>query len=270
MQKLFPVVFCSHGGGPCFWMDWDPPELFHGLRRYFENLPSRLPHRPAAIVVISAHWEENDFTLQSADSPEMIYDYFGFPAHTYNLKYPASGAPELAKRISQSLVEASIRHGIDSKRGFDHGVYVPLLISYPQADIPVIQISLRKDLSPAAHFELGQALKPLRNEGVLIMGSGFSSHNLREIPDRTGASQVFDQWLKQILCHSSPESRRQSLLNWSMAPQARRAHPREEHLMPLLVCAGAAEAESCHQTYSEKLPTWNVQTSCFEFGTADT
>lgn len=174
MQKLFPVVFCSHGGGPCFWMDWDPPELFHGLRRYFENLPNRLPRKPAAIVVISAHWEEDDFTIQSADSPEMIFDYFGFPAHTYNLKYPASGA-----------------------------------------------------------------------------------------------SQEFDQWLNQTLCQSSPESRRQSLLNWSNAPQARRAHPREEHLMPLLVCAGAAEAESCNQTYSEKLPSWNVQTSCFEFGSAD-
>ncbi|MEN9811094.1 MAG: dioxygenase extradiol [Pseudomonadota bacterium] len=265
MSIHYPTYFVSHGGGPCFWMDWNPPELFDGLRAFFEELPRRLPRRPSAIVVISAHWEEAVFTVQSTANPAMIYDYSGFPPHTYQLQYPAKGDPDLAKRISALLNAQAIECRLDSSRGYDHGVYVPLLIAFPQADVPVIQISLRSDLSPAQHLRLGEALRPLREENVLIVGSGFSYHNLRAIPDRIGASEVFDKWLFESLCVSSPEKRHERLLRWSEAPAARAAHPREEHLIPLMVCAGAAAGGACERVFSQKLPAWNIQTCCFEF-----
>jgi aromatic ring-opening dioxygenase catalytic subunit (LigB family) len=246
-------------------MDWNPPHLFLGLRRFFEKLPSRLAASPSAIVVISAHWEEGDFTIQSTAEPQMIFDYFGFPAKTYELNYPAAGSPELAAQISQLLTKNGIQHRFNDARGYDHGVYVPLLIAFPEAQIPVLQISLRADLDPAAHFKLGQALKPLREQNILILGSGFSYHNLRGIPDRHGVSQAFDGWLNQTLCQLAPTERAQRLTNWTSAPQARLAHPREEHLVPLMVCAGAGESDRCVQIYSENLPSWNVQMSCFEF-----
>ncbi|MEN9529156.1 MAG: hypothetical protein RI932_1029 [Pseudomonadota bacterium] len=266
MSDAYPTVFVSHGGGPCFWMEWNPPYLFHGLRHFFEQLPHTLSKLPAAIVVISAHWEEEHFTIQSTAKPQMIYDYTGFPKNTYELSYPASGSPDLTREISQILKEHRIAHALDAERGYDHGVYVPLLIAYPNADIPVLQISLRADLDPVAHFELGRALKPLREKNILILGSGFSYHNLRGIPDRKGVSQTFDRWLAETLCQLEPGIRRQNLLNWSVAPNARQAHPREEHLLPLLVCAGAGEFDSCTQIFSENLSGWNVQTSCFQFG----
>lgn len=266
MTEACPTIFISHGGGPCFWMDWDPPHLFYGLRNFFTDLPKKLKKRPAAIVVVSAHWKTSEFTIQSTLKPQMIFDYFGFPKNTYELNYPASGSPALAEQISALLKENRIQHSLDSQRGYDHGVYVPLLISYPEATIPVLQISLRADLDPLAHFELGRALAPLREQNILILGSGFSYHNLRRIPDNNGVSHVFDRWLCDTLCHSTPEARMQGLLNWSAAPSARQAHPREEHLIPLIVCAGAGEFESCVQIYSENLPGWNIQTSCFQFG----
>jgi aromatic ring-opening dioxygenase catalytic subunit (LigB family) len=247
-------------------MDWDPPHLFDGLRNFFENLPRRFSAQPSAIVVVSAHWEERVFTIQSTPKPGMIYDYHGFPQHTYELKYPASGSPEIAEKVSQLLLKSGVKHAFDSNRGYDHGVYVPLLISFPEANIPVLQISLHRDLDPEAHFQLGRALRPLREQNVLILGSGFSYHNLRAIPDRKGVSQAFDEWLEATLCRSEPELRHHKLLHWNSAPGARQAHPREEHLIPLLVCAGAAESEGCTPIFSENLPHWNVQTSCFQFG----
>ncbi|NBW80952.1 dioxygenase [bacterium] len=266
MTQTCPTIFVSHGGGPCFWMNWDPPNLFLGLRKFFEELPRRLNAKPSAIVVVSAHWEEKVFTVQSTPKPQMIYDYFGFPAETYQLNYPALGSPGLAEQISSILRQNNIQHALDSNRGYDHGVYVPLLIAFPEADIPVLQISLRADLDPLAHFRLGQALRLLREQNVLILGSGFSYHNLRGIPDLKGVSQVFDKWLDEALCHSPAEAREQRLLQWNSAPHARLAHPREEHLVPLFVCAGAAEYEQCEKIFSQTLPSWNVQMSCFRFG----
>lgn len=265
MPQRLPTLFVSHGGGPCFWTDWNPSHLFLGLREFLEKIPSRLSASPSAIVVVSAHWEEKIFTIQSTPKPRMIYDYFGFPPKTYELNYPSAGSPELALEISQLLSKNQIQHQLDAQRGYDHGVYVPLLIAFPEAQIPVLQISLRADLDPAAHFKLGQALKPLREQNVLILGSGFSYHNLRGIPDRKGVSHVFDRWLSQTLCEMEPTERAERLMDWASAPQARLAHPREEHLVPLLVCAGAGETDACIQIYSENLPSWNVQMSCFEF-----
>lgn len=265
MTSQLPTYFVSHGGGPCFWMDWNPPDLFHELKRFFEDLPARLPQRPSAIVVLSAHWEESQFTIQSTPKPSMIYDYSGFPAHTYQLKYPAQGDPELANRIAKLLESRAIESRLDASRGYDHGVYVPLLVAFPEADIPVIQISLKSNLDPSAHIQLGAALSPLRNENVLILGSGFSYHNLRAIPDRNGVSEVFDKWLFEAVCLAPPDERLEFLKNWSTAPAARAAHPREEHLIPLMVCAGAAIGGNCERVFSQKLPAWNIQTSCFEF-----
>lgn len=266
MARLYPTMFISHGGGPCFWMDWDPPHLFQGLRKFFEQLPNKLGRRPRAIVVVSAHWEEEQFTIQATPQPGMIFDYYGFPERTYRLSYPASGSPELALQISELLRAQNISHALDSRRGYDHGVYVPLLISYPNASIPVLQISLRSDLNPVVHLELGRALQPLRHQEILILGSGFSYHNLREIPDRRGVSQAFDLWLVDTLCRSESEERLRRLSQWSSAPYACQAHPREEHLLPLMVCAGAGVLDTCIQIYTENLPGWNLQTSCFQFG----
>ena len=264
--SLTPVIFVSHGGGPCFWIDWSPSNLFDGLRTFFEKLPETLSQRPSAIIVISAHWEESAFKIQSCQSPKMIFDYYGFPEHTYRLNYPTPGSPELAQQVADLFKAHSIDYELDFDRGFDHGVYVPLLISYPKADIPVLQISLRSDLSPTAHFEVGIALAELRKKNVLIVGSGFSYHNLSAIPDTHGVSQEFDRWLYEAVVLSTPLERSQKLKFWESAPKARKAHPREEHLIPLLVCAGAAQSDLCQRTFSENLTGWNVQTSCFKFG----
>lgn len=265
MTELCPTFFVSHGGGPCFWTEWNPPHLFDGLKTFFENLPSRLQKTPSAIVAISAHWEERAFTVQSTAKPGMIYDYSGFPKHTYELSYPAQGAPELASRISKLIEDAGLPHGLDSRRGYDHGVYVPLLISFPNADVPVLQVSLSQDLNPEKHFKLGEALSSLRRENIMILGSGFSYHNLMAIPDTKGVSQTFDKWLNHTLCELPSKQRFDQLMNWALAPEAKQAHPREEHLLPLLVCAGAAQEGACQRIYSENLPSWMVQTSCFQF-----
>ena len=250
-----PTIFLSHGGGPCFWMDFPEPfgpHAFDKLRDYLAGLLATLPERPKAILVVSAHWEEAEPTVGAAKAPGMIYDYYGFPAHTYHLRYPAPGSPQLAGRVRDLLGAAGIASGSDPERGFDHGVFVPMLIVDPKAEIPAATLSLQRDLSPELHLAIGAALAPLRDEGVLILGSGNSFHNLRTFFDgQKRVSGAFDDWLTAAVETPDPAARAAQFAAWDTAPGARECHPREEHLLPLMVVAGAAGGDPGARVYSD-------------------
>jgi aromatic ring-opening dioxygenase catalytic subunit (LigB family) len=263
-----PAIFLSHGGGPCFWMDFPEPfgpRAFDHLRAYLAGLLESLPSRPKAILVVSAHWEQPKPTVGSAAAPGMIYDYFGFPPDTYHLQYPAPGSPALAQRVQDLLGAAGIECLADPKRGFDHGVFVPMLIVDPETEIPVATLSLQNDLSPERHLAIGAALQPLRDENVLILGSGNSFHNLGSFFDgQTGASAVFDDWLTAAVEAPDPAARSRLLVGWDKAPGARLCHPREEHLLPLMVVAGAAGVDAGRRVYHDTIA--NKVISGYAFG----
>ena len=237
-----PAIFVPHGGGPCFWIDWPPPfgpHAWDGLRDYLAGLVASLPERPKAFLVVTAHWEADKPTVSVNPKPGMLYDYYGFPEHTYRLAYPAPGDPELGREVERLIEKAGLAAATDGERGFDHGVFVPFLIVDPKAEIPVVMLSLRKDLDPAFHIALGKALQPLRDSGIAIVGSGMSFHDLRHFRDGDAtASAAFDAWLDETAKASADREAR--LAHWDKAPSARQCHPREEHLMPLMVVAGAA------------------------------
>ena len=262
-----PVYFISHGGGPWPWMPEARPS-YAGLIACLENLAADLPARPKAVVMVSAHWEEeNQFAIMSSAQPPMLYDYYNFPEHTYHIQYPAPGSPELAQRIASLLNQAGLQTRSDTSRGFDHGAFVPLALMFPEADIPVVQVSIQASYNPAIHFELGRALAPLRAEGYLIVCSGLSYHNLREIRS-IGAepSAQFDAWLQKVVVQEAPEQRLEQLTHWELAPAARRAHPREDHLVPLRVAAGAAENEAATCIQHDTDSFAGITTSSFRFG----
>jgi aromatic ring-opening dioxygenase catalytic subunit (LigB family) len=174
-----PTLFVPHGAGPCFFMDWDPPGTWNRLGDWLRGLEPVAGRRPQALLVISAHWEAPVFTVTAAARPGLIYDYSGFPPHTYQIAWPAPGAPELALRVRECLRAAGITSAADPARGLDHGVFIPMKLAFPGADIPVVQLSLQAGLDPATHLAMGRALAPLRREDVLIVGSGMSFHNMR-------------------------------------------------------------------------------------------
>lgn len=241
-----PVVFVPHGGGPMPLLgDVNHRELTH----FMQSLAADLP-RPKAIVVITAHWEEEIVSITHSAAPDMMYDYYGFPPESYEFSYPAPGNPSLAKHIQQLLQDHDIDARLDNHRAYDHGTFVPLMLIYPAADIPVVQLSLLASLDPVAHIAIGKALAPLREQGVLIVGSGMSFHNMRAFfsqePSITGKSETFDAWLTETLTASTltNQEREERLVNWASASQARFCHPREEHLLPLHVCWGAASQSS--------------------------
>jgi aromatic ring-opening dioxygenase catalytic subunit (LigB family) len=235
------------------------------LEASLRQLPARLPEPPKAILMISAHWEAPAFTVMTAARPGMLYDYGGFPPHTYEVLYPAPGDPALAERVHDLIAAAGLPAGRDAQRGYDHGAFCTLVPMYPQAEIPVVQLSLLKGLDPAAHLALGQALAPLRDEGVLILGSGFSFHNMRLYNAAGRAPSVaFDAWLQQSLREAA--GRPERLIAWAQAPAARDAHPREEHLLPLMVAAGAALGEPGSCIYTETEFLGGVTSSSFRFG----
>lgn len=241
---------------------------FHaGLARSLAELPAHLPQTPAAVLIITAHWEAPDFTLCAAATPGMLHDYSGFPDATYRIRYAAPGAPALAARAAALLQAAGIGTALDERRGFDHGTFVPMYAMYPQADMPVLQCSLRRGLDPAEHLAAGRALAPLREEGVLIVGSGSSYHNMQvHGPSAFGPSQAFDAWLQQVLVGANPANREAALLGWEKAPAARHAHPREEHLLPLMVAAGAAAGEAGLCIFREERFFGTSTVSAFAFG----
>jgi aromatic ring-opening dioxygenase catalytic subunit (LigB family) len=237
-----PAIFLPHGGGPCFFMDWTwgPADTWNSTQHFLEGLAATLPAPPKAIVVVSGHWEEPAFTASAAPHPQLIFDYSGFPEHTYQLTWPASGDPELASQIISLLSQAGLPAALSPSRGFDHGVFVPLKVAFPDARIPVVTLSLAGSLDPALHLAAGRALAPLRDEGVLIVGSGMSFHNLRGYfhPETKERARAFDAWLAKA-AESPAEERDAQLTKWRDAPFAAYAHPREEHLIPLMVAAGA-------------------------------
>ena len=265
MSQRLPTYFVSHGGGPWPWM----PEMAAGMQALAESLadiPRQLGQTPHAVLMITAHWEGRAFTLGTHPAPGMVYDYGGFPPHTYQIRYPAPGAPDVALRVQTLLEAAGLPVALDPQRGYDHGTFVPLAVMYPEAQMPVLQMSLRAGLDPAEHLALGRALAPLRDEGILIVGSGLSYHNLGMF-GRAGAapSQAFDAWLQAAMA-SAPAERTQSLLDWEQAPAARLCHPREEHLLPLMVAVGAAEDELATCVYHEDGIFGGVTASSFRFG----
>jgi aromatic ring-opening dioxygenase catalytic subunit (LigB family) len=249
-----PAIFLPHGGGPCFFMDWTwgPADTWEATRIFLSGLADTLSAEPKAMVVISGHWEEPAFTASAAASPELIFDYSGFPEHTYHLTWPAPGDPELAERVAKLLSHAGLPSTLSSNRGFDHGVFVPLKVVFPHAQIPVVTLSLASSLAPALHLAAGRALAPLRDEGVLIVGSGMSFHNLRGYnrPETAERACAFDDWLTKAV--ESPAADRDALLaSWRNAPYAAYAHPREEHLIPLMVAAGAGGSARGKRIFSD-------------------
>ena len=247
-----PTHFIPHGGGPCFFMDWDPPDTWNSMTEYLKGIGKTLPQQPGAIVVVSAHWEEPEFSVTSHPQPELIYDYFGFPDHTYQIKYPAPGSPALAHEICSLLKKSGIPAREDKERGFDHGVFIPFKLIYPEANIPIVQLSLKHGLDPSGHLAAGRALAPLRQKNILIVGSGMSYHNLRRFfHGNDPASDTFDNWLTMAVTTHNTADRNNFLTQWSHAPAAREAHPREEHLLPLMVVAGAADDGAGVRTFHD-------------------
>jgi len=237
-----PVVFIPHGGGPWPFVEMGiPPEQREPLAQYLRGVAALPPERPSALLVVSGHWEEPAPTVMTSPHPPMYYDYYGFPEESYEITWPAPGQPTLAARVQTLLGQAGIESAADEDRGFDHGTFVPLKLAYPDADVPAIQLSLVDSLDPAEHIAIGKALAPLREEGVFIVASGMTFHNLRAFrnPAAVPVAETFDAWLRESLTLPSPE-RDARLAHWDIAPAARLAHPREEHLLPLMVAAGAA------------------------------
>lgn len=249
-------------------MEWTagPADTWDRMAAWLGDLSNTLTGRPAAIIVVSAHWEAAAVAVTSGEQPPLIYDYSGFPPHTYELRYPAPGNPALARDICARLNEAGIASIEDRVRGFDHGVFIPLMLMYPQADIPVVQISLHASLDPAAHLAIGRALAPLRSRNILLLGSGLSYHNLARMMSTRPLledSDEFDTWLSAT-CALPRSAREAQLCEWSSAPAARSAHPREEHLLPLMVAAGAGGAAGAARVYHDRVMGSTVSAFAFE------
>lgn len=262
-----PVFFLSHGGGPWPWLDGPFRAGFAWLEASLKALPAQLPEPPRAVLAVSGHWEEPEFTVSSAAQPGMVYDYFGFPEHTYHIRYAAPGDPVLAARVRELASAAGIAVCDDPARGFDHGTFSMMQPIRPEADLPVVSLSMKIGYDPAAHIALGRALAPLRAEGVVIMGSGLSYHNLRMFDARAAEpSRQFDGWLRHTLLDLEPEARAAALLHWDQAPAARVAHPREDHLIPLMVAVGAAGGDPGMCIYSENDLRGGITASAYRFG----
>jgi aromatic ring-opening dioxygenase catalytic subunit (LigB family) len=238
-----PVAFVPHGGGPWPFVEVGLGERseLDALAAYLRALPGLPPRKPAALLVVSAHWEAPAPTVMTSPRPPMLYDYYGFPPASYAITWPAPGEPRLAARVRTLLAGAGFETAEDSERGFDHGTFVPLKLAYPDADVPTVQLSLKAGLDPREHLAMGRALAPLRDEGVFIVGSGMTFHNLRAFrdPRSAPAAEAFDAWLREAAT-GAPAERDRRLADWARAPAARATHPREEHLLPLMVVAGAA------------------------------
>jgi len=266
-MKRLPTYFLSHGGGPWPWLSGSFRAHYRALEGSLEAIARELGGKPRAVLVVSGHWEAAGFSVMAGARPGMVYDYTGFPEHTYAVQYPAPGSPALAGRVQHLLEAAGLAARLDPTRGFDHGCFAPLAVMYPEADVPVVQLSLRTGYDPATHLAAGRALAPLRDEGVLILGSGLSYHNLREFGvGAKDASAAFDAWLQETLLRVAPAERSRRLLQWEAAPAARRAHPREDHLIPLMVALGAAEDEPAACVYHEQDFFGGVTASSFRFG----
>lgn len=232
---MLPSLFVSHGA-PTLLIDDVPVRDF--LKTYAAGLP-----QPTAVIVVSAHWEDEEVAVSAAARPETIHDFRGFPAELYRFRYPAAGAPDLAGEIAAAIGRVGLPVRLDPERGLDHGAWVPLALLYPEAAIPVLQVSVNPSGGPAWHLALGRALRPFRERGMLVLASGNLTHNLHELRwdsarDRTpGWVSEFEQWMADAIA----TGREVDLLDYRrLAPHAARNHPTEEHLLPLFAAMGAA------------------------------
>ena len=265
--KNLPTYFLSHGGGPWPFMKEEFGAAFDELEASLKRIPNELGEAPRAVLVISGHWEEKDLAVMASPRPGMVYDYSGFPAHTYHVRYPAPGDPKLAERVKALLGSAGFPVRLDPEQGFDHGTWTVLYPMFPDASIPMVQLSIRRDYDPEAHLAMGRALSVLRSEGVLILGSGLSYHNLRRMDHSAREdSKAFDDWLQETMRIKDPAARSARVREWAKAPSARAAHPREDHLVPLFVALGAAESEPAACVYHEEDFFGGVTASSFRFG----
>lgn len=238
---MLPAIFVSHGSPMLAIED-------AAARRFLRDLPTMLPEKPKAILMVSAHWERLRPTVNAPAAHETIHDFGGFPAELYEISYPAPPSAELARRVAGLLTAGGLPTDIDTRRGLDHGAWVPLMVAWPDADIPVVQLSVQTRLGPEHHYRLGQLLSPLRSEGVLIVGSGSFTHDLASF--RTSGGRIdapepdwvhsFAEWMSSAL----KEGRIDDLLHYrERAPEAAHNHPTEEHLLPLYVALGAGEGD---------------------------
>lgn len=233
-----PALYLPHGGGPSFFMSGERKRLYQATEDFLRNVRHTLPATPRSILLVTAHWETAVPSFTGGVQPELIYDYYGFPPETYAIQYPAPGQPALARQAAALLQGAGYDAQVDPHYGWDHGVFIPLKVMFPDADVPVVAMSLQASLNPVLHCRLGEALRPLRDEGVLVVGSGMSFHNLRNFSEGGPASLAFHNWLDDVL-QGNYAQRTQALGQWSQAPGGRASHPREEHLLPLMVASGA-------------------------------
>lgn len=251
ISKKFPAIFLNHGGGPLPLLGEQPELVAHMKDIVSKHIPVHTTscNKPKAIVVVSAHYEAKPIEITSSKNPSMIFDYYGFPPETYQYDYPAPGHPELASEIHRLLSSNSIDSNLNEERGFDHGVFIPLMFLYPEHDIPVVCVSLDKSLDASSHLLIGKALAPLQDEGILLLGSGYTFHNLNAFFNPTPASKEasvqFNEWLKETILQYDGDRLLQRLKGWKDAPGARICHPREEHLLPLFVIAAAGAANGC-------------------------
>jgi len=239
-KKSGQVLYLSHGGGPLPLLG---DSSHASMVKWLTKLPT-LINKPEAIIVFSAHWEEDVVTIQSGLQPNLIYDYYGFPEASYHITYPCKGSPQLAQKIASLFASNGMQYRMDEQRPYDHGSYIPLTFMYPAADIPVIQVSLDHHLDPLTHLLIGKALRPLLKENILIIGSGFSFHNMTAFdfqgnnhPDPV--NNAFQDNLINLCCGKQSEQEKfDTCINWEHLSGARYCHPREEHFLPLLVCLG--------------------------------
>lgn len=251
MKRKKNILYISHGGGPLPLLD----DISHKeMVACLQEISTKID-KPSAIILVSAHWEEMVPTITSGANPSLIYDYYGFPEESYSIKYPCRGEPILASQINNVLLEAGFESKLDEERGFDHGLFVPLKIMYPDADIPCVELSLLNSLDPDEHLKIGMALQKLEYENLLVIGSGFSFHNMKaffatETIESKTKNESFENWLLETCSSSSIDEneRMRRLSMWDKAPSARYIHPREEHLLPLHVCYGLAQ-QSCSETF---------------------
>lgn len=263
-----PTIFIPHGGGPCFFMDPEggpPLPMWRPMQAYLAGLIDSLPELPRAILLVSGHWETPEVTVHVGDGQPLLYDYYGFPEHTYDLRWDAPGAPDVARRAAALLREVGHDVGEETSRGWDHGVFIPMKVAVPDADIPLAQMSLGADLDPQAHISIGGALAPLRDEGVLIVGSGMSFHNLgARGPQVTPIATEWDDALTDAVTDTDPLTRAARVADWATLPHAKFAHPREEHLLPLMVALGAGGDGRAVCDYRDTVMGWVV--SGYRFG----
>ncbi|TMW59556.1 hypothetical protein Poli38472_004625 [Pythium oligandrum] len=259
-----PSVFVPHGGGPMPLMN-EPSH--RAMIKWLTNFQRDfVTTKPDAIVLVTAHWEGRVTQITSSAAPELFYDYYGFPPEAYQIKYPAPGHSELAARIQKLLASQNIPSQLDAKRGYDHGVFVPLNLMFPKADIPVVQMSIYASFDPESHIKLGEALRSLREDNILIIGSGLTYHSSKYPRGHANEASVpFHDYLRAALVENTdPAERRRRLQRWTDAPYARGVQPREDHLMPLLVAAGAGLEEPCEEIFYDEI--FHALTSGYLFG----